>query len=137
MKTLLPSLKALLRKMGFGKHSFLREIPKDKGVGLSMQRYKEDMNVHTPQSECATIEALPDIIALDTMVMLELEPEREEGISTFEEWSLRDPLTKQTHNDKNLFRAITMQEDGTVIYIVCREDSRDEAMANIIGTPAA
>ena len=36
MKTLLPSLKALLRKMAFGKHSFLREIPEDKGVGLSM-----------------------------------------------------------------------------------------------------
>ena len=93
IKALLPSLKALLRKMGLGKHSFVREIPEDEGVGLSMQRYKEDMNVHTSQSKCATIGALPGIIALDTAVMLELEPESKEGTSTFEEWSLRDLLT--------------------------------------------
>ena len=79
MKALLPSLKALLRKMGFGKHSFLREIPDDKGEGLSMQRYKENMNVHTPQSKCATVGTLPEIIALDTAVILELEPESKEG----------------------------------------------------------
>ena len=42
----------------------------------------------------------------------------------------------QKHNGKDLFRAIAMQEDGTVMAIVCRGDGRDEAMANVAGAPA-
>ena len=74
IKSLLPHLKTLIRDKGLGRHAFIREIPKDDGVGFLMQRYKEDMDVHTAQSECATVGALPGIIALDTAVMLELEP---------------------------------------------------------------
>ena len=126
-----------MREMGLGKHAFVRGIPEEDGADLTIQRYKEDMNVHTAQSECATVGAVPGIIALDTKVVLELEPESEEGVSTFEEWSLRDLLTMHKHNGKDLFRAIAMQEDGTVIAIVCRGDGRDEAMANVAGAPAA
>ena len=59
-----------------------------------MQRYKEDMNVHTAQSECATIGAVPGIISLDTAVALELEAQDEDGLSTFVEWTLRQLLMK-------------------------------------------
>ena len=72
IKGLLPNLKTLIRKKGMRRHAFIREIPEDDGVGFSMQRYKEDMDVHTAQSKCATIGALSGIIALDTVVMLEL-----------------------------------------------------------------
>ena len=43
------------------------------------------MTVHMAQSKCATVGTLPGIIALDTTVMLELEPEGKDGINTFEE----------------------------------------------------
>ena len=102
-----------------------------------MQRYKETMDVHTAQSECATVGALPGIIALDTAVMLELEPDGEDELSSFVEWTLRDLLMMQKHNGKDLFRAAAMQEDGSVMAIVCRGDDRDEAMANIAVAPAA
>ena len=137
IKDLLPELKTLLHKKGMGKHAFIREIPEDEGIGLSMQRYKEDMNVHTAQSECATIGTMSGIIALDTAVALELEADGEGDLSTFVNWSLRDLLTKQEQNGKELFRAIAMQEDGSIMAIVCRGDGRDEAMANIAGSPAA
>ena len=94
------------------------------------------MDVHTAQSECATVGVLPGIIALDTAVMLELEPQ-EEDVNVFKEWSLRDLLMKVKHNGKDLFRAAAMQEDGSVMVIVCRGDGRDEALMNIAGAPAA
>ena len=83
-----------------GKHVFVWVIPDSKEEGLSMQRYKEDMNVHTAQSACATIGIAQDIIALDEPVMLELEGEAEETLGTFVEWSPRDRLLEQKHNGK-------------------------------------
>ena len=137
IKALLPAVKPLLRAMGLGKHAFVRGIPEDEGAALTVQRFKEDCDVHTAQSECATVGAIPGIIALDIKVTLEFKPEGEEGISDYEDWSLRDLLMMQKHNGKDLFRALAMQEDGTVMAIVCRGDGRDEAMANVTGAPAA
>ena len=136
IKGLLSRMKPLIRSKGLGRHAFIREIPKEDGAGCSMQRYKETMDVHTAQSECATVGALPGIIALDSAVMLELEPE-EGDLSVFEEWTLRDLLMMEKHNGKDLFRAAAMQEDGSVMAIVCRGDGRDEALTNIAGAPAA
>ena len=88
------------------------------------------MNIHTAYIMYAIISTL------DEPVTLKLEAQDRDGLNAFIQCTLRELLIKQKHSNKYLFRAIAMQENSSIMVIVCRGDGRDDVMANIAGDTA-
>ena len=129
--------KAELRARGLGRHVFVREIPDDKAEGPTVTRFREDCDIHLATQSSATYGYLVGVTALDAAVEITIEGDGDIGAQVVRMMSLRQVLWEVKHNGKDLFRALALQRNGTVIAVVCEGDGRGELLTNIASATAA
>ena len=120
-----------------GAHEYVREVPSDEADGLTIQKFKEDCEIHLAENSCMMYGFLTGVMQLDTRKKFEFKADAEGNAPPQKCWSLRDLLKKVIHKGKPLFRAITSLKEGTVMAIVCTGKGRDEALTNIVLLTAA
>ena len=71
IKTILPLWKAHMRAV-LGTYTYVREIPSDGADGLTIQKFKEDCEIHLAVNSCVTYGYLSGVIQLDTVMKTDI-----------------------------------------------------------------
>ena len=65
-----------------GAHTYMREVPSNGVDGLTIQKFKEDCEIHLAVNSCVTYGYLSGVIQLDTRKKFEFEADVEENTVT-------------------------------------------------------
>ena len=77
----------------------MREILDSGPDGLTIQKFKEDCNIHLAVNSCVTHGYLSGVIQLDTTMEIALESEVEDTITSLVWWSLRNLMKMPVHKE--------------------------------------